>query len=150
MTVLRIHVSSCQESSCEYTRSAKPLQLCQRKAMAKAEHRNAPNNHLFSKGSKKTSPCSTKVLFNAPSHLRGRTITFSFRSKGGVEEDPFCEDSNRHPALNPELQTSKPYGSFRQLGVLFWGPYNKGSYFLGYYIRVPYFRKPPYALHPKP
>ena len=28
-------------------------------------------------------------------------------------------------------------------GTVFWGPYNKdpGSYYLGYYIRVPYFRK---------
>ena len=29
-------------------------------------------------------------------------------------------------------------------GTLFGGPYNKGSYYLGYYLRVPYFRKLPY------
>ena len=30
-------------------------------------------------------------------------------------------------------------------GTLFWCPYN-GSYYSGYYIRVPYFRKPPYGI----
>ena len=29
-------------------------------------------------------------------------------------------------------------------GTLFWGPYKKDpTYYLGYYIRVPYLRKPP-------
>ena len=36
------------------------------------------------------------------------------------------------------------YGSFRKLGdTLFWGPNNKDHYYLGYDIRVPYFRKLP-------
>ena len=30
-------------------------------------------------------------------------------------------------------------------GTLFWGPYNKGPIYLGYYIRVPYFRKRPFC-----
>ena len=36
------------------------------------------------------------------------------------------------------------YGSFRKLGALLWCPYNKDPTNLEYYIRVPYFRKPPY------
>ena len=28
-------------------------------------------------------------------------------------------------------------------GTLFWGPYDKDPTILGYYIRVPYFQKPP-------
>ena len=28
-------------------------------------------------------------------------------------------------------------------GTLFWGPYNKDPYYLGYFLRVPYFRKLP-------
>ena len=35
-------------------------------------------------------------------------------------------------------------------GTLIWGPYNKRSFCLGYYIRVPYFRKPPYILKETP
>ena len=35
-------------------------------------------------------------------------------------------------ALNPSIR-----------GTLVWGPYNKDAYYSGYYIRVPYFRKPP-------
>ena len=35
-------------------------------------------------------------------------------------------------------------GGFRKLGgTLLWGPYKEGSYYLGYYIRVPYFRNLP-------
>ena len=37
---------------------------------------------------------------------------------------------------------------FPKMGVtLFWGPYKKGSDYLGYYIGVPYFWKLPY--HPR-
>ena len=31
-------------------------------------------------------------------------------------------------------------------GTLFRGPYNKDPYYLGYYIGVPYFRKPSFRL----
>ena len=41
-------------------------------------------------------------------------------------------------------QTRK-YESFRKFGVpYFGGALYSGSYYLGYYIRVPYFRKLPY------
>ena len=36
------------------------------------------------------------------------------------------------------------YGSFRKFGAVFWGPFLVRSYYLGYYIRVLYFRKLPY------
>ena len=37
-------------------------------------------------------------------------------------------------------------GEFPKIrGTLFWGPYNKDSYYLGYDIWVPYSRKLPYV-----
>ena len=36
------------------------------------------------------------------------------------------------------------FGSFRKLGVPYFGVLTIRSYYLGYYIRVPYFRKPPF------
>ena len=37
------------------------------------------------------------------------------------------------------------YWEFRKIGVPYLGPYNKDPTNFGYYIRVPYVRKPPYA-----
>ena len=46
--------------------------------------------------------------------------------------------SREHKGRDP--QRKKKYHA-----PLFWGPYNKDPTTLGYYIRVPYFRKLPYA-----
>ena len=38
-------------------------------------------------------------------------------------------------------------GKFPKIrGTVIWGPYDKDPYYLGYYIRVPYFRNPPMIL----
>ena len=46
-------------------------------------------------------------------------------------------------------QGSRIWGFPKIRGTLFWGPYNK-DYYLGCYIRVPYFRKLPYVLCKEP
>ena len=51
-------------------------------------------------------------------------------------------------SLRPEaIYNLKIHGSFRKLGVPYLGVLMIGSYYLGYYVRVPYFRKPPHAHH---
>ena len=75
--------------------------------------------------------------------------------------------SCRGLALNKNRYRPQPLKSCNLLmrlsensDTLFWGPYNKGPTIIGYYIRVPYFRKPsnpinciiepnPQALNPK-
>ena len=57
-----------------------------------------------------------------------------------IRKEPALQSSCR-PALSP-------YGTFRKEGVpQLGGPEKKGSYYLGCYIRVPYFRKAPISLH---
>ena len=42
------------------------------------------------------------------------------------------------------LLLARQFGSFRNLGYLVWGPYNKDPSIWGTILRVPYFRKPPF------
>ena len=52
----------------------------------------------------------------------------------------------KRPAFGLSWTSGLRIGSFRKLGVPFFGVLIIGSYYLGYYIRVPYFRKLPYRI----
>ena len=69
-------------------------------------------------------------------------------SHGGEVVDPWLGESLRLLGMvcrtagkwktgdGPNLPSPQVYGSFRKLGVPYFGVLKKGSYYLGYYIRL--------------
>ena len=105
--------------------------------------------------SRKSNPTVARVPeAECPAH---KVVVQGFGRVVGLEEirpllhQAKAQHTHTHKILSEKLPvTQKParrvglYGSFRKLGVPNFGVLIKGSSYLGYYIRVPYFRKPPF------